>query len=84
MMKILHEFVLTRKFLELADEVKDFVDGWNITDSAAGLPAPSGTAVGCVRKTIYPDKIVMPIFILHYKGPVEVRGFGISGRRSRP
>jgi len=52
LMKILHEFVPTRKFLKLADEVKDLVDGWNITDSAAGLPAPSGTAVGCVLKTI--------------------------------
>ncbi|MEM2440741.1 MAG: hypothetical protein QW493_05975 [Candidatus Bathyarchaeia archaeon] len=45
-MKILHEFVLTREFLKLAEEVKDFVDGWNVTDSAAGMPAPSGTAVG--------------------------------------
>ncbi len=77
-MKILHEFVPTRKFLKLAEEVKDLVDGWNITDSAAGLPAPSGTAVGCVLKTIYPDKIVIPIFILHYKGPVEVGGLALA------
>ena len=41
-MKILHEFVPTRKFLKLAEEVKDWVDGWNVTDSAAGIPAPSG------------------------------------------
>ncbi|MEM0095108.1 MAG: hypothetical protein QXL77_03085 [Candidatus Bathyarchaeia archaeon] len=77
-MKILHEFVPTRKFLKLAEEVKDFVDGWNITDSAAGMPAPSGTAVGCVLKTKYPDKIVIPIFILHYKGPVEVGGLALA------
>jgi len=77
-MKILHEFVPTRKFLRLAEEVKDLVDGWNITDSAAGMPAPSGTAVGCVLKAKYPDKIVIPIFILHYKGPVEVGGLALA------
>ncbi len=54
------------------------MDGWNITDSAAGMPAPSGTAVGCVLKTKYPDKIVIPIFILHYKGPVEVGGLALA------
>jgi len=77
-MKILHEFVPTRKFLKLAEEVKDLVDGWNVTDSAAGIPAPSGTAVSCVLKTKYPDKIVVPIFILHYKGPVEVGGLALA------
>jgi len=77
-MKILHEFVPTRKFLKLAEEVKDLVDGWNVTDSAAGMPAPSGTAVGCVLKTKYPEKIVIPIFILHYKGPVEVGGLALA------
>jgi len=77
-MKILHEFVPTRKFLKLAEETKDLVDGWNITDSAAGVPAPSGTAVGCVLKTRYPDKMVIPIFILHYKGPVEVGGLALA------
>jgi len=77
-MKILHEFVPTRKFLKLAEEVKDWVDGWNVTDSAAGIPAPSGTAVSCVLKTKYPDKIVIPIFILHYKGPVEVGGLALA------
>ncbi|MCL6579301.1 MAG: hypothetical protein K6T73_07945 [Candidatus Bathyarchaeota archaeon] len=77
-MKILHEFVPTRKFLKIAEEVKDLVDGWNVTDSAAGLPAPSGTAVSCVLKTKYPDKMVIPIFILHYKGPVEVGGLALA------
>jgi len=77
-MKILHEFVPTRKFLKVAEETKDLVDGWNITDSAAGRPAPSGTAVGCVLKTKYPDKIVIPMFILHYKGPVEVGGLALA------
>lgn len=77
-MKILHEFVPTRKFLKLAEEVKDFVDGWNVTDSAAGIPAPSGTAVSCVLKIKYPDKLVIPIFILHYKGPVEVGGLALA------
>ncbi|MGB9713846.1 MAG: hypothetical protein ACPLZC_02565 [Candidatus Bathyarchaeales archaeon] len=77
-MKILHEFVPTRKFLKLAEEVKDLVDGWNVTDSAAGMPAPSGTVVSCILKTKYPDKIVIPIFILHYKGPVEVGGLALA------
>jgi 5,10-methylenetetrahydrofolate reductase len=77
-MKILHEFVPTRKFLQMAEETKDLVDGWNITDSAAGVPAPSGTAVGCVLKIKYPDKIVIPIFILNYKGPVEVGALALA------
>ncbi len=77
-MKILHEFVPTRKFLQLAEETKDLADGWNVTDSAAGMPAPSGTVVSCVLKTKYPDKIVIPIFILHYKGPVEVGGLALA------
>jgi hypothetical protein len=77
-MKIIHEFVPTRKFLKHAEEVKDLVDGWNVTDSAAGIPAPSGTVVSCVLKTKYPDKIVIPIFILHYKGPVEVGGLALA------
>jgi len=78
-MKILHEFVPTRKFLKIAEETKDLVDGWNVTDSAAGRPAPSGTAVSCVLKTKYPDKIVIPIFVLRYKGPVEVGGLALAG-----
>jgi hypothetical protein len=77
-MKILHEFVPTRKFLKLAEETKDLVDGWNVTDGAAGFPAPSGTVVSCLLKTKYPDKIVIPIFILHYKGPVEVGGLALA------
>jgi hypothetical protein len=76
--KILHEFVPTRKFLAIAEETKELVDGWNVTDSAAGSPAPSGTAIGCVLKTKYPDKIVIPIFVLHYKGPVEVGGLALA------
>ena len=77
-MKILNEFVPTRKFLKLADEIKDLVDGWNVTDSAAGFPAPSGTVVSCVLKSKYPDKTIVPIFILHYKGPVEVGGLALA------
>jgi len=77
-MKILHEFVPTRKFLKIAEELKNLVDGWNVTDSAAGIPAPSGTVVSCVLKTKYPDKMLVPIFILHYKGPVEVGGLAIA------
>jgi 5,10-methylenetetrahydrofolate reductase len=77
-MRILHEFVPTRKFLKFAEEVKDLVDGWNITDGAAGMPAPSGTVVGCVLKTKYFDKIIIPIFVLHYKGPVEVGSLALA------
>ncbi|MEM0002134.1 MAG: hypothetical protein QXS24_03485 [Desulfurococcaceae archaeon] len=77
-MKLLHEFVPTRKFLKLAEELHELVDGWNITDSAAGIPAPSGTAVGCVLKIKYPDKIIIPIFILNYKGPVEVGALALA------
>jgi 5,10-methylenetetrahydrofolate reductase len=76
--KIIHEFVPTRKFLEIAEEVKDLADGWNVTDSPAGIPAPSGTVVSCVLKTKYPNKIVIPIFILHYKSPVEVGGLALA------
>lgn len=77
-MKILHEFVPTHEFLKLAEETHDLVDGWNVTDSAAGVPAPSGTVVSCILKTKYPDKMVIPIFILHYKGPVEVGGLALA------
>ena len=68
----------TRKFLKLAEEIKDLVDGWNVTDSAAGFPAPSGIAVGCILKSKYPKKIVVPICILHYKGPVEVGSLALA------
>ena len=77
-MRILHEFVPTRKFLKLAEETNDLVDGWNVTDSAAGFPAPSGTAVSCVLKAKYADRMIVPIFILHYKGPVEVGGLALA------
>jgi len=77
-MKILNEFVPTRKFLKLAEELKDLVDGWNVTDSAAGFPAPSGVVVSCLLKYKYPEKYVVPIFILHYKGPVEVGGLALA------
>ena len=77
-MKILNEFVPTRKFLKLAEELKDLVDGWNVTDSAAGFPAASGVVVSCLLKSKYPEKYVCPIFILHYKGPVEVGGLALA------
>jgi hypothetical protein len=77
-MKIMNEFVPKRKFLQIADEIKDLVDGWNVTDSAAGFPAASGTAISCVLKTKYPEKIIVPIFILNYKGPVEVGGLALA------
>ncbi|MFW6110851.1 MAG: hypothetical protein ACOC6H_02315 [Thermoproteota archaeon] len=77
-MEILQEFVPTRKFLKHATEVKDLVDGWNVTDSAAGRPAPSGVVVSCLLKEKYPEKTVVPIFILHYKGPVEVGGLALA------
>jgi len=77
-MKILNEFVPTRKFFKLAEELKDLVDGWNVTDSAAGFPAPSGVVVSCLLKNKYPDKYVCPIFILHYKGPVEVGALALA------
>jgi hypothetical protein len=77
-MKILNEFVPTRKFLKIADEIKDLVDGWNVTDSAAGFPAPSGVVVSCILKYKYPEKYIVPIFILHYKGPVEVGGLALA------
>jgi len=77
-MKVLHEFVPTRKFLSLAEETKNLVDGWNITDSASGIPAPSRTAVGCVLKTKYPEKIVIPVCILHYKSAVEAGALALA------
>src|SRR4030067_3575718 len=77
-MKIINEFVPTRKFLKLAEEISPLVDRGNVTDSAAGFPAPSGTVVSCLLKSKYPEKIVVPIFILHYKGPVEVGGLALA------
>jgi hypothetical protein len=71
-MKLLYEFIPRLSFVESAAKVADLVDGWNITDSAGGRPAPSGTAVACVLKQIYPDKIALPMLIMNYKGAVEI------------
>ena len=71
-MKILYEFIPRKNFLELAEEIKDLLDGWNITDSASGIPAPSAAAVACTLKTKYPEKLAFPMLITNYKGPVEV------------
>jgi hypothetical protein len=72
LMKVLYEFIPKSNFLELAEEIKDLLDGWNITDSASGIPAPSATAVACTLKTKYPEKIALPMLITNYKGPVEI------------
>ncbi len=77
-MKILYEFIPRMDFLESAEETKDLVDGWNITDSAGGRPAPSGAAVACVLKARNPDKIVIPMLITNYKGPVEVGAVALA------
>ena len=71
-MKLLYEFIPRLSFVESAAKVADLVDGWNITDSAGGRPAPSGTAVACVLKQIYPEKIALPMLIMNYKGAVEI------------
>jgi hypothetical protein len=71
-MKLLYEFVPRLDFVNSAEKVKDLVDGWNITDSAGGVPAPSAVAVACVLKQKYPDKIAMPMLITNYKGSVEI------------
>ncbi|HOK57125.1 MAG TPA: hypothetical protein PKV21_09315 [bacterium] len=71
-MKILYEFIPKSNFLELVDEINDLIDGYNITDSASGIPAPSATAVACIIKTKFPQKIVFPMLITNYKGPVEI------------
>jgi len=71
-MKLLYEFIPRANFIESAGKIKDLVDGWNITDSAGGSPAPGSTAVACVLKQIYPDKISIPMLITNYKGPVEI------------
>ena len=71
-MKVLYEFIPRLDFLISVEKTKDLVDGWNITDSAGGVPAPSATAVACVLKAKYPDKIVIPMLITNYKGPVEI------------
>ncbi|MFO7871067.1 MAG: hypothetical protein R6V03_06505 [Kiritimatiellia bacterium] len=71
-MKILYEFIPKLNFVESAEKVKDLIDGFNITDSASGMPAPGGTACACVLKKMYPDKITIPMLISNYKGPVEL------------
>lgn len=71
-MKILTEFIPRLNFVESAAKVKDLVDGFNITDSASGIPAPGGATVACVLKQIYPDKTMIPMLITNYKGPVEL------------
>jgi len=71
-MKIMYEFIPKANFLDLAEEIKDLVDGFNITDSAGGIPAPSATAVACAIKIKYPQKIIIPMLITNYKGPVEI------------
>lgn len=71
-MKILYEFIPKKNFLDLAAEIEGLLDGWNITDSASGIPAPSATAVACTLKTKYPEKLALPMLITNYKGPVEI------------
>ncbi len=77
-MKILNEFVPTRKFLKLAEEIKDLVDGWNVTDSAAGFPAPSGTAVAASSSPSILRKKSYPFSYSTTKGPVEVGGLALA------
>ena len=71
-MKLLYEFIPRLNFVSSAEKVAGLVDGWNITDSAGGRPAPGGAAVACVLKQIYPDKIALPMLIMNYKGAVEI------------
>lgn len=77
-MKLLYEFIPRLDFVSSAAKVEDLVDGWNITDSAGGAPAPSGTAVACVLKQIYPDKIAIPMLITNYKGTVEIGSVALA------
>ncbi len=77
-MKLVLEFIPKLNFLKVAEETKDLVDGWNVTDSAGGRPAPSGTAVACVLKAKYPEKIVIPMLITNYKGPVEIGAVALA------
>lgn len=77
-MKVLYEFIPRGDFLNSAEQVKDLVDGWNVTDSAGGRPAPSGSIVASVLKTKYPDKMVIPMLITNYKGPVEIGSVALA------
>ena len=77
-MKLLYEFIPRLDFVKSAETFKDLVDGWNITDSAGGSPAPSGTAVACVLKQIYPNLMTIPMLITNYKGPVELGALALA------
>jgi hypothetical protein len=77
-MKLLYEFIPRLDFLNSAEAVKDLVDGWNITDSAGGTPAPGATAVAGVLKMKYPDKLAIPMLITNYKGPVEIAAVALA------
>jgi hypothetical protein len=77
-MKLLYEFIPRPDFLNSAEVVKDLVDGWNITDSAGGTPAPSAAAVAGVLKAKYPNKIAIPMLITNYKGPVEIGAVALA------
>jgi hypothetical protein len=77
-MKLLYEFIPRLDFRKSAEKFKGLVDGWNITDSAGGSPAPSGTAVACVLKQLYPDMLTIPMLITNYKGPVELGALALA------
>ena len=53
------------------------MDGTLLT-AQAGFPAPSGVVVSCILKTNTLKNMFVPIFILHYKGPVEVGGLALA------
>ncbi|MEM2282054.1 MAG: hypothetical protein QXH26_00695 [Candidatus Hadarchaeales archaeon] len=77
-MLVLQELVPKSDFLQVAHEQRELVDGWFVTDSSRGIPAPSGTVVGSVLKSKYPDKTVLPVCILHYKSRVEVGALALA------
>ncbi|HIP56720.1 MAG TPA: hypothetical protein EYH02_01410 [Ignisphaera aggregans] len=51
-MEILIELVPSRKFLEYAKAVANYVDGFDIPESPMGVPRPSSTVVGAVLKRV--------------------------------
>ncbi|MEM4526199.1 MAG: hypothetical protein QXN18_00370 [Nitrososphaerota archaeon] len=77
-MKILYELIPSRRLLDKVGEMMDLVDGWSIADSSFGFPAPSATAIGCALKVKYPDKLILPIFVLSYKSPVEAAALALA------
>lgn len=77
-MELLYEFIPRLDFINTAEKVKGLVDGWNITDSAGGTPAPSAAAVACVLKSKYPDKIAIPMLITNCKGSVEIGAVALA------